>query len=173
MKKDQGFYAKFFLLTALTFGIALSFVFGCAGGKPEQKPTPPPVEEKGEQPKKEEIPPPQPTPESSAKPAPPTASPLVPEPPKATPPSQPLPSPLAPLHTTKIVWNSVNLREGPGLNFRVIGNAKKETPLSILEDKGNWLRVRLQDGSEAWVSKAATSEAPKPPSGVTQKPKPM
>ena len=172
MKKDQGFYAKFFLLKALTFGIALSFVFGCAGGKPEQKPTPP-VEEKFGQPKKEETLPPSPTPEPSSKPAPSTASPSVSEPPKATPPSQPLPSPPAPLRTTKIVWDSVNLREGPGLNFRVIGNAKKGTPLSILEDKGNWLRVRLQDGSEAWVSKAATSEALKPPPATTPKPKPM
>ena len=173
MKKDQGFYAKFFLLKALSFGIALSFVFGCAGGKPEQKPTPPPVGEKGEQHKKEETPPPRPTQEPPAKPVPPTVSPSVSEPPKATPPSQPLPSPPSSLRTTKVVWDSVNLREGPGLNFRVIGNAKKGISFSILEEKGSWLRVRLQDGSEAWVSKAATSEAPKPPPATTPKPKPM
>ncbi|MDI6764797.1 MAG: SH3 domain-containing protein [Thermodesulfobacteriota bacterium] len=172
MKKDQGFYAKFFMLQVLTFGVALSFVLGCAGGKPEQKPTPP-VEEKVEQPKKEETLSPSPTPEPSSKPAPPTASPSVSEPPKVTSPPQPLPSPPSSLRTTKVVWDSVNLREGPGLNFRVIGNAKKGTSLSILEEKGSWLRVRLQDGSEAWVSKAATSEAPKPTPGATPKPKPM
>ncbi len=168
MEKDKGFYVKFFLLKALIFGVALSFVFGCAGGKPEQKPTPPPVQEKVEQPKKEETPPPQPTPKSPAKPAPPTVSPSVSEPPKVTSPSSP-----SPLRTTKIVWDAVNLREGPGLNYRAIGNAKKGTSLSILEDRGSWLRVRLQDGSEAWVSKAATSDAPKPPPATTPKPKPM
>jgi uncharacterized protein YgiM (DUF1202 family) len=49
------------------------------------------------------------------------------------------------------------------MNYKVIGNAKKGTSLKILEIKGDWLRVRLEDGSEAWVSKLATSEAPKPP----------
>ncbi len=152
--------------------VALSFLYGCAGIKPEQKPVPP-VEEKVEQPKKEEPSLPQPTPKPAEKPATAPSPPPVSESPKATPPSQPLPSPSSPLRTTKIVWDSVNLREGPGLNFRVIGNAKKGTSLSILEDKGTWLRVRLQDGNEAWVSKAATSEAPKSPPAATPKPKPM
>ena len=172
MKRDQGFYGKFFLLKALTSVIALSFVFGCAGGKPEQKPTPP-VEEKFEQPKKEKTLPSSPTPEPSSKPAPSTASPSASEPPKTPPPSQPLPSPLPSLRTTKVVWDTVNLREGPGLNYRVIGNAKKGTSLTVLEEKGSWLKVQLQDGKEAWVSKAATSDAPKSPPAATPKPKPM
>jgi curli biogenesis system outer membrane secretion channel CsgG len=92
-----------------------------------------------------------------------------PETPKVTPP------PLPPVRVTQVVWDFVNLREGPGMNYKVIGNAKKGTSLKILETKGDWLRVRLEDGSEAWVSKLATSEAPKPPppSSTPIKPTPM
>lgn len=92
-----------------------------------------------------------------------------PETPKGTPPPSP------PVRVTQVVWDFVNLREGPGMNYKVIGNAKKGTSLKILEIKGDWLRVRLEDGSEAWVSKLATSEAPKPPppSSTPIKPTPM
>jgi len=92
-----------------------------------------------------------------------------PETPKGTPPPSP------PVRVTQVVWDFVNLREGPGMNYKVIGNAKKGTSLKILEIKGDWLRVRLEDGSEAWVSKLATSEAPKspPPSSTPIKATPM
>lgn len=94
-------------------------------------------------------------------------------PPPETPKDTPPPSP--PVRVTQVVWDFVNLREGPGMNYKVIGNAKKGTSLKILEIKGDWLRVRLEDGSEAWVSKLATSEAPKPPppSSPPIKPTPM
>jgi uncharacterized protein YgiM (DUF1202 family) len=64
------------------------------------------------------------------------------------------------------------------MNYKIIGNAKKGMTLAILEVKGDWLRVRLEDGSEAWVSKAATSEAPQPPPATAtpttpSKPTPM
>jgi len=171
MKKGSRLFQRFFILKMVILWVALSFTYHCAGVKPEQKPEQkpsPPVEEKVEQPKKEETPDSRPAPEPPPKPAPPAVSPSVPESPKVT-----SPSPLPSLRTTKVVWDFVNLREGPGLNYRLIGNAKKGISLSILEDRGNWLRVRLQDGSEAWVSKAATSDAPKPPPATTPKPKPM
>ena len=82
--------------------------------------------------------------------------------PKVTPPPPP-----PPLRTTRVAWDSVNLRQGPGTNYKVIGNAKKGTSLKILEVNGDWLRVRLENGSTAWVSKMATSEAPKPPPAAT------
>ena len=60
------------------------------------------------------------------------------------------------------------------MNYKIVGNAKKGTSLGVLEDRGQWLRVRLDDGKEAWVYKAATVPAPKPaPSGAKPKPKPM
>ncbi len=92
-------------------------------------------------------------------PAPPKEAPrTTPASPKVTPPPPP------PLPTTQVVWDSVNLRKGPGTSYKVIGNVKKGTSLKILEVNGDWLRVRLEDGSAAWVSKLATSEAPKPSS---------
>jgi curli biogenesis system outer membrane secretion channel CsgG len=77
------------------------------------------------------------------------------------------PPPPPPLRTTQVVWAAVNLRQGPGTKYKVIGNVKKGTSLKILEVDGDWLRVRLGDGSTAWLSKMATSEAPKPPPSAT------
>lgn len=176
MEKVAELNAVFLLRKAFTLGIVLCFFFSCTGIKPkqkaEQKPAPP-VEEKSEQPKKEGPPPPQPTPEPSLKPASPTTTPSVSNPSMITPSTPPLPSPAPSLPTTKIVWDTVNLREGPGLNYKVTGNVKKGTMLPVLEDKGGWLRVRLENGKEAWVSKAATSEAPKPSPAAPPKPNPM
>lgn len=172
MKKGSRLFQRFFILKMAILWVALSFTYNCAGVKPEQKPAPP-VEEKVEQSKKGETPSSQPAPEPPKKKADVPASPPVLESSKATPSTKPPPPPPPSLRSTKILWDSANLREGPGLNYRVIGNAKKGTSLSILEDRGNWLRVRLEDGKEAWVSKAPTSDAPKPPPATTPKPKPM
>ncbi len=113
--------------------------------------------------------PPAPPPKESPKPPPAKVQPEVTPPPQAhAPASKPI------LRIAQVLWAHVNLREGPGMNYRVIGNLKKGTTLKILEVKGDWLRVRLEDGTEAWVSKSATSEAsnsissPPPP-----KPAPM
>jgi len=95
-----------------------------------------------------------------------------PEPPKGMAPPAPPPPP--PLRVTLVVWEYVNLREGPGTSYKVIGNVKKGTSLKILEVKGDWLRVRLEDGKEAWVSRLATSDAsPSSPSPAPPKPSPM
>ncbi len=114
---------------------------------------------------------------------PPPPQTLPPEPPKATvtpevsipPPPPLLVTPKPTLPTTHVIWSSVNLREGPGGSYKVIGNIKKGTTLTVLEEKGDWLRVCLDDGREAWVFKSATSMAPpKPtPSKTSDKPKPM
>ena len=105
-------------------------------------------------------------------PAPPKEAPKpTPVAPKVTPPPPP------PLPTTQVVWDSVNLRKGPGASYQIVGNVKKGTSLKILEVNGGWLRVRLEDGSTAWVSKLATSETPKasssPPPTASVQPAPM
>jgi curli biogenesis system outer membrane secretion channel CsgG len=102
-------------------------------------------------------------------PAPPKEAPKpTPVAPKVTPPPPPPP----PLPTTQVVWDSVNLRKGPGTSYKIVGNVKKGTSLKILEVNGGWLRVRLEDGSTAWVSKLATSEAPKASSSPPPPPPP-
>jgi curli biogenesis system outer membrane secretion channel CsgG len=90
------------------------------------------------------------------------------------PPSPQKVAPPSPLRTTQVAWDSVNLREGPGTGYKVVGNAKKGTSLKVLEANGDWLRVRLENGSTAWVSKSATSDAPNPsPSTTSALPTPM
>lgn len=93
--------------------------------------------------------------------------------PEATlPPQPPIATPKPMLPITQVIWSSVNLREGPGSNYKVVGNVQKGTSLTVLEDKGQWLHVRREDGSEAWVVKSATSLAPKPPPSPAPPPKP-
>lgn len=112
---------------------------------------------------------PLPPPQEIPKPPPVTVQPQV-----TLPPQPPLSIPKPSLPVTQVIWSSVNLREGPGMNYKVVGNIKKGTSLVIIEEKGQWLHVRLEDGKEVWVSKSATSLAPKPPpSDTSTKPKPM
>jgi len=103
------------------------------------------------------------------------AEPLTP--PSPSPSESPKPAPPPVLHVTEVVWAFVNLREGPGLNYKVVGNVKKGTSLAILDEKGQWLHVRLEGGNEVWVFKSATLLAPKPLPSATPhtlpKPKPM
>lgn len=157
-----------FLISA----VVVLFLIGCStvdrGTQPTAK-SASPAAPTTEQPRKEE--PSTPPPAGRAVVVPAEPSPPPPKPPAASPKAPP-PAPV--LRVTEVVWSSVNLREGPGLNYKVVGNAKKGTPLAILEEKGQWLRVRLEDGKEVWVSRLATSLAPKPPpSNPPPKPKPM
>ena len=112
---------------------------------------------------------PPPPPKEMPKPLPPKVQPEVTFPPHA-----PVVAPKPILRITQVVWANVNLREGPGTNYRVIGSAKKGTSLKIIEAKGGWLRVRLEEGTEAWVNKLSTSEASGPDSSPSPaKPAPM
>ncbi len=113
--------------------------------------------------------PPAPPPKDTPKPQPPKVQPEV-----ASPPQPPAAAPKPSLRVVQVIWASVNLRGGPGTNYKIIGNVKKGTSLRVFETRGDWLRVRFEDGTEAWVSKQATSDAagshssPPPP-----KPTPM
>jgi hypothetical protein len=87
-------------------------------------------------------------------------------PPPAPPPksvSSPSPPPRTVHHRTQVLWAYVNLRAGPGTNYRVIGQVRRGVSLEILEVNGGWLHSRLEGGMEGWISKAATSEGHKPP----------
>jgi curli biogenesis system outer membrane secretion channel CsgG len=59
-----------------------------------------------------------------------------------------------------VKWRTVSLREGPGSNFKSLAEIKKGTALEVLEEKGQWIRIRLEDGQEGWIGKATTSENP-------------
>jgi hypothetical protein len=157
----KDFVAKLFISVAVVFLLA-----GCSLIHPAPKV--PPAEPVVEQTQKEEPPPP-------PRPEPPAPAPVKPPPPPPPPtPEKPKIAPAPALRVIKVEWSSVNLREGPGMNHKVVGNVRKGTSLGVLEDTGQWLRVRFDDGKEAWVYKAATSAAPKvPPTAPRPKPKPM
>src|SRR5512139_1376512 len=63
--------------------------------------------------------------------------------------SQPAP-PAKTLAKTQVAWAMVNLREGPGMKYDVVGKVKKGTSLAILEEKEGWYHVRLESGKDAW-----------------------
>lgn len=163
--------------------LILMILLGCTALKPKEEKSSKPIETKIEQIKEEKM---VSEPPSEVQSLTPTPSPIPshsppPETPKNVSPSSPsiiqtpersLPTSL-PYRSAHIVWSYVNLREGPGMNYKVIGTVKKGTSVTILEEKGNWFRVRLENGKEAWVSKAATSETPQPPPPPSSKPKPM
>lgn len=89
-------------------------------------------------------------------------------PPTAT--TAPSPPPMKAPQTTKapgpeprivyVKWPTVSLREGPGMNFKALVEVNKGTTLAVLEERGQWLRVGLEDGREGWIGKATTSETP-------------
>jgi hypothetical protein len=116
--------------------------------KPDKPKVKPPEEIKPVPPQPEPKQPPPPPEEVKPVPPPPPSAPLPPQTPAVPPP-----------RITQVTVDSENLREAP--KGKIIGKVKKGTSLEILEDKGQWLRVRLEDGTEGWIWKASTSEGPK------------
>ncbi len=79
--------------------------------------------------------------------------------PKVGPPPQVSPQPSSPPSRVVFVkWPQVGLREGPGTNFKVTAQIQKGTALEVVEEQGNWYKVRLEDGQEGWIGKATVSE---------------
>jgi curli biogenesis system outer membrane secretion channel CsgG len=94
-------------------------------------------------------------------PTPVTTPATVPIPPSmATPAQTPLKSSGPESRIVYVRWPKASLREGPGTEFKSLLEVIKGTPLAVLEEKGQWLRVSLEDGREGWIGRATTSETP-------------
>jgi hypothetical protein len=65
---------------------------------------------------------------------------------------------LASLPQGKVIWVYVNLREGPGTQYKIIGRAYMKNSFQIVAENPNWLRARLENGAEGWMSRKAASE---------------
>jgi SH3-like domain-containing protein len=50
-----------------------------------------------------------------------------------------------------------NFREGAGTTMKILRVLRQGTRLVVLEDRNDWLRVRLDDGQEGWVAESVAS----------------
>ncbi|MEK7453096.1 MAG: pilus assembly protein PilM [Patescibacteria group bacterium] len=50
-----------------------------------------------------------------------------------------------------IIIKSVNVRSGPGINYAKIAEVLPKETYPLLEEKGNWYRIKLNDKIDGWV----------------------
>lgn len=148
--------SKNYLVGILLVTVTVFFLFGCATKSKTTQPEgtveqPKPASEPST--KETTTPPPSPQPTTTTTPPPPSPSPKTPE----------VSRPIA-QRTTEIALPFVNLRQGPSMDSKIIKVLKKGTKLMVLQEKGGWLRIQLEDGTEGWVGKAMTSEGTQPKS---------
>lgn len=75
------------------------------------------------------------------------------------------PEPRSGRHATgsaRVSQASINLRDGAGPHFQVIGQAQLGDTLNILAEAGEWYRVRTGTGLVGWVSKMVVRHVPNP-----------
>ena len=74
--------------------------------------------------------------------------------PQVTAPKKPITStPITPSSgTTKILtWDFSVVKSGPGNNYPVITTVRKGDKLIMMEQSGEWVKVRLENGQEGWI----------------------
>jgi hypothetical protein len=71
-----------------------------------------------------------------------------------TPSDTPEPTATPPITGSVVSLQSINMRSGPGVGFSALSALKPATRVQILgrNTDGTWLNIRLEDGSEGWVS---------------------
>lgn len=61
--------------------------------------------------------------------------------------------------TLTITGSNVNMRNGPGSNYRVVGRLDKGQKVSYLGKSGAWYKVKTSKGGTAWVSSSYISSS--------------
>jgi serine/threonine protein kinase len=67
----------------------------------------------------------------------------------------PLPTPtFTPVPQLRVIFDSVNVRSGPGTNYRVIAIVRDGAVVTVLARNGasSWYNVRLEDGTVGWMA---------------------
>jgi hypothetical protein len=54
--------------------------------------------------------------------------------------------------TVRVNVSTLNVRRDASVSSEVIGHVRRGERLTVISDGGDWLRVRLSDGSSGWVS---------------------
>lgn len=78
-------------------------------------------------------------------------------------PSPPSPQPLSPppssaaaedraIGTVRVNVSTLNVRGGASTAAEIIGHVRRGERLTLIADAGDWLRVKLNDGTTGWVS---------------------
>lgn len=77
--------------------------------------------------------------------------------------TRPKPVPVGAILSIATVERGVNLRGGPSVKDKVLGSASKGADVTILEERGNWVRGVVsgagQPGIEGWLYKSALGES--------------
>jgi uncharacterized protein YraI len=91
-----------------------------------------------------------------------------------TPSRTPTPSATPPVTGIVTSLNTVNVREGPGVNFSAIEALVPGTGVVIIasSEDGRWLNIRLESGEEGWISTDLLRINPTPTSFPTITPSP-
>lgn len=56
-----------------------------------------------------------------------------------------------------VVGDNVNLRSGPGTNYKVKWKYGDGFPLRVLQEKGSWMKVEDFEGDTGWLARKLTS----------------
>jgi hypothetical protein len=64
--------------------------------------------------------------------------------------------------SVRVSQGSINLRDGAGAHFQVIGQAQFGDTLTIIAESGEWYRVRMGTGLVGWVSKILVTRVQSP-----------
>lgn len=83
-----------------------------------------------------------------------TDTPIAPPPVIATPSSTPAMTPTLSMPRAEVVVPTLNVREGPGVDYPIIGAASAGDVFGIvgINPSGDWLKVVTADGSLGWIS---------------------
>ncbi|WP_318580640.1 SH3 domain-containing protein [Ochrobactrum sp. AN78] len=60
--------------------------------------------------------------------------------------------------STRYTKTAVNLRKGPGTNFEVLRVIPKDAEVSVLEIKGRWSRVQIDNQNIGWIANSTLLE---------------
>lgn len=64
--------------------------------------------------------------------------------------------------TASIKADLINVREGPGLSYRVVSKVKKGDTLPLVKEEGDWLLVEVSSGKSGWVANWLVSKTSNP-----------
>jgi len=64
--------------------------------------------------------------------------------------------------TLTVTNPSANLRAGPGTTYNIVGRVTRDERYEVLEERGGWYQIRLEDGRAAWLSGTLATVSARP-----------